>query len=319
MLTAGNSTFTYDDAGNTLTETNGSVVTTYTWDYLNRLAQWSKTGHTTQSYVYNADGMRVRVVPSVGTATDFLLDGIEIAEEIAGAGVTSYVGPGLISEISGTTRTIYHADGLGSTRAMSGSSQVVTESGVYDAYGNAVATYGAAPNFGYVGQYRYYTDSTGLHYLKARYYNPAVGRFLSRDPIGHAGGENLYAYVSNSPTTAVDPAGLRRNFIPPAPGWPVFRKPPILRRPIGPKIPKGGWIGIVGVGVCAADVIAIIIDSCGINGSVECAKQALKDTCDGAGPDPCAVWWDPRNIVDSFVKGCACAAYEVLNRGIRPF
>jgi RHS repeat-associated protein len=208
MLTAGNSTFTYDDAGNTLTETNGSVVTTYTWNYLNRLTQWSKTGHTTQSYVYNADGMRVRVVPSSGTATDFLLGGIEIAEEIASAGVTSYVGPGLISSISGTARTIYHADGLGSTRAISGSSQVVSESGVYDAYGNAVATYGTAPSFGYAGQYRYYTDSTGLHYLKARYYDPLAGRFLSRDPIGYDGGLNIYAYVDNRPTAFVDPFGF---------------------------------------------------------------------------------------------------------------
>jgi len=207
MLTAGNSTFTYDDAGNTLTETNGSVVTTYTWDYLNRLTQWQKTGHTTQSYVYNADGMRVRVVPSGGTATDFLLDGIEIAEEIAGAGVTSYVGPGLISQISGTTRTIYHADGLGSTRAISDSSQVVTESSTYDAYGNAVVTYGAAPNFGYAGQYRYYADATGLHYLKARYYDPVAGRFQSRDPIGYGGGLNLYEYAAGNPVILVDPTG----------------------------------------------------------------------------------------------------------------
>lgn len=154
--------------------------------------------------------MCVRVVPIGGTATDFLLDGIEIAEEIAGVGVTSYVGPGLISQISGTTRTIYHADGLGSTRAMSGSSQVVTESGVYDAYGNAVATYGTAQSFGYAGQYRYYAYATGLHYLKARYYDPVAGRFLSRDPIGFRGGPNLYTYVADNPVMYVDPTGKSR-------------------------------------------------------------------------------------------------------------
>jgi len=152
--------------------------------------------------------VRVRVVPIGGTTTDFLLDGIEIAEEMESGTVTSYVGPGLISQISGTTRTIYHADGLGSTRAMSDSSQVVTESSTYDAYGNAVAAYGTAPNFGYVGQYRYYTDATGLHYLKARYYDPVAGRFLSRDPIGYRGSSNLYAYVSGNPVSDVDPSGL---------------------------------------------------------------------------------------------------------------
>jgi RHS repeat-associated protein len=112
----------------------------------------------------------------------------------------------------GTTGTIYHADGLGSlgsTRAMSDSSQVVSESITYDAYGKAVATYGNVPNFGYVGQYRYYADATGLHYLKARYYDPVAGRFLSRDPIGYRGGLNLYGYVGSRPTTHVDPDGLK--------------------------------------------------------------------------------------------------------------
>jgi RHS repeat-associated protein len=91
--------------------------------------------------------------------------------------------------------------------AMSGSSQVVTESGVYDAYGNAVATYGTAPNFGYAGQYRYYADATGLHYLKARYYDTVAGRFLSRDPIGCGGGLNLYEYADGNPVILVDPTG----------------------------------------------------------------------------------------------------------------
>jgi RHS repeat-associated protein len=208
MLTAGNSTFTYDDAGNTLTETNGSVVTTYTWDYLNRLTQWSKTGHTTQNYVYNADGMRVRVVPSGGMATDFVLDGIEIAEEIAGVGVTSYVGPGLISEISDTTRTIYHADGLGSMRIMTSDTQAIIAVAAYDAYGNAIPGYEGTSAFRYAGQARYYLDSTGLNYLKARYYDPALGRFILRDPIGYDGGINLYEYVGGNPINGLDPDGL---------------------------------------------------------------------------------------------------------------
>lgn len=210
MLTAGNSTFTYDDKGNTLTETNGSIVTTYTWDYLNRLTEWQKTGETTQTYVYNADGMRVRVTPSGGTATNCLLDDGEIAEEITGASVTAYIGPGLICRISGVDRTVYHADSLGTTRAISGSDQSVAHAGIYDAYGNLAQDFpsSSSPSFGYAGQHRYYADSTGLDYLKARYYDPAVGRFLSRDPIGYADELNLYVYCGNNPVTQIDPSGM---------------------------------------------------------------------------------------------------------------
>jgi len=211
MLTAGNSTFTYDDAGNTLTETNGSIVTTYTWDYLNRLTQWSKTGQTTQSYVYNADGMRVRKTPSGGTATNFMLDGREVIEEIVGSSITSYAGPKLISKISGTTRTIFHADGIGSTRVTSDGSQAAQVATIYDSYGNLLQDYpsSASPSFGYAGQARYLTDSTGLQYLKARYYDCTIGRFISRDPIGYQGGLNLYEYASSNPVHRVDPDGLR--------------------------------------------------------------------------------------------------------------
>jgi RHS repeat-associated protein len=207
MLTAGNSTFTYDDKGNTLSETKGSIVTTYTWDYLNRLTQWEKTGETTQSYVYDSDSMRVQITPSGGTAMSFLLDGDEIAESVEGANITSYVGPDLIGKIDGLTQTVLSVDGTRSTRVMTDANQSVIGTGVYDAYGNEAIIVGASSAFGFAGGYRYYTDVTDLQYLKARYYDPVIGRFISRDPIGYKGGLNLYAYVDNNPITWADPSG----------------------------------------------------------------------------------------------------------------
>jgi len=209
MLTAGSSSFTYDIKGNMISETLSGTETDYTWDQLNRLIQWEKTGATTEYYVYNADGMRVRKM--VGASqTDFLLDRNQIAEEIAGSSVISYVGRGLIAKINGEAAMIYHVDGLGSTRAMSDSGGLVATATVYDAYGNRLIDYPtqSTPHFGYAARARYFTDLTGLQYLKFRYYNPQIGRFISKDPIGYIGGLNLYAYVSNRPTSGVDPYGL---------------------------------------------------------------------------------------------------------------
>jgi RHS repeat-associated protein len=63
--------------------------------------------------------------------------------------------------------------------------------------------------FGYKGQFGYYTDNeTGLQVLTYRCYEPSAGRFLTRDPISYSGGINLYAYVRNGPTNAIDPRGL---------------------------------------------------------------------------------------------------------------
>jgi len=55
---------------------------------------------------------------------------------------------------------------------------------------------------------RKYDPETGLYFYRARYYDPTQGRFLTRDPIGFAGGINLYAYVGNNPVNWIDPWGL---------------------------------------------------------------------------------------------------------------
>jgi RHS repeat-associated protein len=53
------------------------------------------------------------------------------------------------------------------------------------------------------------TEPNGFYYMKARYYDPEVGRFISEDPIGFDGGDvNLMAYVQNNPVNGIDPEGL---------------------------------------------------------------------------------------------------------------
>lgn len=203
-------TFTCDVKGNITQIVSGITITNYTWDFLNRMTQWAKTGQTTEQYVYNAFGMRVRKTPAGGTATDFMLDGREIAEEIAGTDDTSYVGPRLTSQISGTTRIFHLADGIGTSRAISNGDTPldVTRVGIHEGYGILLASSGDPSSLAFCAQSRYYTDATGLNYLKARYYDPTTGRFVSRDPIGYRGGLNVYSYAGANPIAHVDPLGL---------------------------------------------------------------------------------------------------------------
>jgi RHS repeat-associated protein len=115
---------------------------------------------------------------------------------------------GLIGETRGGTSKYYHADALGTTRAITNSSQTKTDSLDTDAFGMSVAVTGSTPTpFGFAGQHGYQNDSvTGLMRLGHRYYDASVGRFLSRDLIQD--GYNWYAYCNNDPVNGVDPEGL---------------------------------------------------------------------------------------------------------------
>ena len=101
----------------------------------------------------------------------------------------------------------YQADHRGSLRKITDSTGLVANSYDYDSYGNIEASFeGIANPFTYTG--REFDAESGLYFYRARYYDPATGRFINQDPIGFAAGDlNLYRYVFNNPVNLTDPDG----------------------------------------------------------------------------------------------------------------
>jgi RHS repeat-associated protein len=117
---------------------------------------------------------------------------------------------GVISQRRGTTTSTYHADALGTTRAMTDSTQTTTDTYLYDAWGNLITSSGTTVNpFRWVGRYGYYQDSsTGLVYVRARMYQPTVASWCCADFALFGDGPNLFQYSCNSPLQLIDPSGL---------------------------------------------------------------------------------------------------------------
>lgn len=108
------------------------------------------------------------------------------------------------------TAEVYHTDGLGSVRAVTDAAGKVVQTYQTDEFGVPTQTYGARVQpLGYTGEPR---DPTGLVNLRARLYDPQVGRFLSRDPFAGMAGIplslNRHSYVHNNPVNFADPSGL---------------------------------------------------------------------------------------------------------------
>lgn len=91
---------------------------------------------------------------------------------------------------------------------MTNSAGDVIASYTYDSYGNLIASSGTTANtYGFTGEQQF-GEADGLVFLRARYYDPRVGRFLQTDPIGYQAGLNLYMYVHNNPLNWTDSYGL---------------------------------------------------------------------------------------------------------------
>ena len=130
-------------------------------------------------------------------------------------GVTNYYvyGLGLLYEVSETATNsyvrYYHYDYRGSTVALTDQNGNVTDRFEYSAYGTLTYRSGNTDTpFLFNGRYGVQTDPNGLLYMRARYYNPYICRFINPDPIGFSGGLNCYAFADGNPVNYLDPYGL---------------------------------------------------------------------------------------------------------------
>lgn len=232
----GKARYDYDRNGNLIKKTETTLLpdkpltTLYGYDFENRLTRVEirfGPAVVTTTFSYDPLGRRIGK-KTTGTAgllngTDtrtYLYDGPNILLEdrdtdILGADFTGTIrylhGPGIDEPLSLTRNGAtwyYHADGLGSIVALSNNHGIVAEKYGYDAFGNR------KPGIHLIDQPYTYTArewdrEAGLYYYRARYYDPMAGRFISKDPIGFAGGDvNLYGYVQNNPVNLIDPSGL---------------------------------------------------------------------------------------------------------------
>jgi RHS repeat-associated protein len=199
-------TFSYDAQGNRIQMTSPTnQVTNYTYDQANRLIAYGSSA----TYSYNGDGLRMSKTVS-GTTEAFTWDTAEGLPQVLQDSTTQYVyGPaGMLLEQVSSNGTVlyYHQDQLGSTRVLTNATGTTVATYSYDAYGNVTAQTGSVTNpFQYAGQYT--DEESGLQYLRARYYDPATGQFLTRDPLA-AQTQEPYGYTGGDPLNASDPRGL---------------------------------------------------------------------------------------------------------------
>lgn len=209
----GGDSYTYDANGNLTSKTTLLGVTIYTYDFENQLVRVD-TPTGTSSYTYDPFGRRTSKATFFGT-TGYIYDDLRIIAEtdVSGEIQATYIFGISIDEVivmnRGGVDVYYAQDGLGSVTDLLDSMENIVESFSYDAYGMPSSDSSVGNPYLFTG--REFDPETGLYFYRARYYDPEIGRFITTDPIGFAGGTNLYNYVSNNPINFVDPLGLFSN------------------------------------------------------------------------------------------------------------
>ncbi len=172
------------------------------------------------NYTYDPAGNRVAITNGANV-TRFVVNPNAVLSQIlvrtkADGSKTFYVyGLGLLYEVNETSGGVethtraYHYDYRGSTVALTDGNGIPTDYIQYSAYGMTTFRVGNTDTpFLFNGRYGVQTDLNGLLYMRSRYYNPYICRFVNADAIGFEGGLNFYAYADGNPISLIDPFGF---------------------------------------------------------------------------------------------------------------
>lgn len=192
-------TYTYNASGAVLTHNDK----TFTYDEWDKMVGYSD-GSVEHSYSYDPNGIRTRK-----DSKDYIVDinNNVVAEANSSGTITDEIlwGHQPLARKTGGTWYYYIYNAHGDVIGVVNESGTVVNNYTYDAWGGIVSqTEGISNPIKYAGEY--YDDELGMYYLRARYYDPSIGRFTSKDPV--ESGMNRYAYCGNNPVNRIDPSGL---------------------------------------------------------------------------------------------------------------
>jgi RHS repeat-associated protein len=208
LLSSDGISYTYDDEGQ-LTSADG---TPYTFDAAHRLTAIG--GANPCQYLYDGKDNRLQATRN-GQITRYIYSasGQLIAEADGSNNILRYYiyGKGLAAMVTaGGEIYCYHFDASANTIALTDSGEEIVNAYAYTPFGQiANESETVEQPFRFAAQFGVLTEPNGLYYMKARYYDSEVGRFISEDPLGFEGGNlNLYVYAANNPIMFMDPLGL---------------------------------------------------------------------------------------------------------------
>ena len=202
---SGNTSLSYNAQG----QATSVGSSTYSYNQDQQIKE-AVTPEGTSKYFYDGAGRRVAKEVN-GTRSDYLLMGSEVLKTYEnGAPKAEYfLGLGRHGIKTNNAWKYYLTDGLGSTVSLTDDTGSTVAAYDYDDYGETSQIAGSTSVYNpflYTGQE--WDSELGMYNLRARHYSPSLGRFIARDPIGHAGGSNLYSYCSADPIGHSDPDGM---------------------------------------------------------------------------------------------------------------